>query len=307
LKKLISILIPTFNRLDYLRRSLQSIGQQDFRDFEVIISDDSTTDDIEKFINSTSFSFTLFYRRNYPIIGTPRNWTAGLDLASGDWIKILHDDDWLYDRDSLQLYVNAIHSNVDLIFGGFKTVFEDGGNERSHLISDRYFTRIVRTPNLLFTKNVLGPPSTFMYRRTMEEGFDSRLKWIVDWEGYIRMIQRYQAVFVNSILVCVSYNASQVTRSCKNIPEIEIPETLIFYQKQGFQTRSSLLLYDAWWRLIRNLNIRSALELTTYADGNDVPSFLFKVVDHQQWIPVSWWKFGLISKTGMLISYILNR
>ena len=307
MKKLISILIPTYNRLDYLRRSLHSIEQQDFRDFEVVITDDSTTDDIEKFIDSTSFSFTLLYRRNHQLIGTPRNWTAGLDLATGDWIKILHDDDWLFDRDSLQLFVNAIRSNVDLIFGGFKIVFEGGGNDRSHLISDRQFRRIVRFPNLLFAKNVLGPPSAFMFRRTIEEGFDSRLKWIVDWEGYIRMIQRYPAVYVSSILVCVSYNETQVTRSCKNIPEIEIPEALIFYQKQGFQTRSSLLLYDAWWRLIRNLDIRSAIALAKYAEDKEIPSFLYKIVDHQRCLPSSWWKFGLISKTGMLISFFLNR
>ncbi len=307
MKKLISILIPAFERPDYLRRSLEQIARQRFRDFEVIVTDDSATDVVEQWVRSQTFTFPFQYRRNHPALGTPRNWTAGLDLASGEWIKILHDDDWLSGPDSLSQYAQAIRPGIDLIFGGYEAVYEETGQREDRTITARQFSRLIRTPHLLFAKNWLGPPSVLLYRRSLTELFDPELKWIVDWEGYIRMLQKHRAVYVGLVLVCMSYNATQVTRFCFGNPEVEIPEALIYYYKQGDQTRATWPLYDAWWRLIRNLSIRDAATLDRYAGGMRVPAFLYKIVEHQQWLPLSCLKFGPLSKAAMLLSFNLNR
>ncbi len=304
---LISILIPAFERPDYLQRSLMQIAQQTFQDFEVIVTDDSSTNMVEDLIRSQTFPFPLQYRRNRPALGTPRNWTSGLDLATGVWIKILHDDDWLSGPDSLSVYVEAISSDVDLIFCGYEAVYEDSKRKENRTISKRKFDRLRKTPNQLFAKNLLGPPSVLLYRRSIKESFDPRLIWIVDWEGYIRMIQTCRAVYVSRVLICMSYNATQVTRSCLGNPNIEIPEILIYFHKQGYKSCSSLLLYDAWWRLIRNLSIRKAQDLDHYASGLKVPFFLYRIIQHQGWLPQQCWKFGLLSKAGMFLSYNLNR
>lgn len=307
MKKLISILIPAYERPDYLRRSLEQIERQTFKDFEVIVTDDSITDAVEEFVRSQAFSFPFQYRRNRPALGTPRNWTAGMDLAAGEWIKILHDDDWLSGPDSLLQYAQAIRSDVDLIFGGYEAVYESTGQRENRTISVRKFAWIVQSPNRLFAKNLLGPPSVLLYRRTMLAGFDPRLKWIVDWEGYIRMLQTYRATYIPRILICMSYNATQVTRACIGNPEIEMPETLIYYQRQGDKTRSTWLLYDAWWRLLRNLSIRNEQQLNRYAGAAPAPSFLYNIVRHQGWLPPWCWKVGPLSKLGMFISFNLNR
>ncbi len=304
---LISILIPTFERPDYVRRSLEQIARQRFERFEVIVTDDSTTDAVENFIRTQSFSYPFQYRRNRPALGTPRNWTAGLDLASGEWIKILHDDDWLAGPDSLLHYAQAIRPDIDLIFGGYEAVYEETGKTENRTISLSQFNRLVRSPNRLFAGNLLGPPSVLMYRRTLKESFDPNLKWIVDWEGYIRMLQTHRAVYVDRVLVCMSYNPTQVTRICFGNPEIEIPEVLAYYQKQGDRTRSTWITYDAWWRMIRNLSIRSAADLDRYAGGAAVPPFLYRLIRHQRWLPLRLLKWGPISKVGMLLSFILNR
>jgi glycosyltransferase involved in cell wall biosynthesis len=137
LKKLISILIPDYERPDYLRRSLEQIERQTFKGFEVIVTDDSTTDTVEGFVRSRDFSFPFQYQTNRPALGTPRNWTAGMDLAAGEWIKILHDDDWLSGPDSLLQYAQAIRSDVDLIFGGYEAVYESTGQRENRTILAR--------------------------------------------------------------------------------------------------------------------------------------------------------------------------
>jgi glycosyltransferase involved in cell wall biosynthesis len=307
LKNLISILIPTFERPDYLRRSLAQIAAQKFRDFEVIITDDSVSEIIEQFVRSQTFSFPLHYRRNRPALGTPRNWTAGLDMASGEWIKILHDDDWLSHSDSLAEFARAIRPDIDLIFGGYEAVFEQTGKREDRTISVRQFNQVARHPHRLFISNLLGPPSVLLYRRSVKETFDPALKWIVDWEGYIRMLQTHRAAYIDRAVVSMSYNSTQVTQACFGNPAIEIPEALVYYHRHGDQTRSTWMMYDVWWRLIRNLSIRSVVEVDRFANGAKVPFFLYRIIAHQRWLPLRWWKIGLLSKIGMFLSFKLNR
>ena len=304
---IITILIPAYERPDYIRRSLDSIASQRFRDFEVIVTDDSTTDAVESFIRTARYEFPLHYQRNRPALGTPRNWTSGIDLASGEWIKILHDDDWLSAPDSLQQYFQAIRPGIDLIFSGYEAVFEETGRREDRTVSMHAFDEIARNPYKLFASNRIGPPSVLMFRRGMTESFDPQLKWIVDWEGYIRMLQKHKAVYIDRPLVCMSYNATQVTQACFGNPAIEIPEALLFYAKHGDRTRSSWLTYDAWWRLIRNLSIRSEQELTTYSAGQLTPNFLKRIIRHQRLLPVRFWQIGILSKFGMLLSYLSSR
>lgn len=304
---LISILIPAYERPDYLKRSLDQIAIQRFTDFEVIITDDSSSNAVEDFIRSASYSFPIQYRRNRPALGSPRNWTGGIDLATGEWIKILHDDDWLSSPDSLSQFVNAIRPGVDLIFGGYEAVYEESGKRVDRVITMRQFDRLTKDPFRLFAGNLIGPPSVMMYRRSVTEQFDPALKWIVDWEGYIRMLQKNKAAYMDRAVIGMSYNATQVTQSCFGNPNIEIPEALIYYAKHGDRTRSTWITYDAWWRLIRNLSIRSVSELRKYSNDLPVPGFLERIVRHQRFLPLAWWKIGLISKIGMFISYNFNR
>ncbi|MFM7672889.1 MAG: glycosyltransferase family 2 protein [Bacteroidota bacterium] len=304
---LISILIPTYERPDYLRRSLDQLALQRFTDFEVIITDDSASNAVEAFMGSHSYAFPIRYRRNHPALGTPRNWTSGMDLATGDWIKILHDDDWLSSPDSLAQYADAIRPELDLIFAGYQAVYEETDKKEVRVLRPDQFKRICSDPYRLFAGNLIGPPSVLMFRRTMDVSFDPALKWIVDWEGYIRMLQKHRAGYIGQPLICMSYNATQVTQSCFGNPAVEIPESLLFYQKHGDRTRCSWLTYDAWWRMIRNLSIRSVAELNQYAGEMSVPAFLKRIVRHQQLLPPACWKFGVLSKIGMFISYNFNR
>jgi glycosyltransferase involved in cell wall biosynthesis len=304
---LITILIPSYERPAYLRRALDSISIQRFRDFEVIVTDDSASDSVEKFISASNYDFPIQYIRNHPPQGTPRNWTAGLAIASGAWIKILHDDDWFSTSDALGKYSNRISENVDLVFSGYYAVFEESGKRVDRTITEHRFQKIQQDPFLLCASNRIGPPSVMLFRRDLSVHFDPSLKWIVDWEGYIRMLLTHRAGYVSDPLICMSYNTTQVTKSCLGNPAIEVPEYLTFYAKHGARARRGVILYDAWWRLIRNLSIRSIGQLEAYASGKQMPDFLKRIVLHQRLLPLRFWRIGVLSKFGMFISYLMNR
>ncbi len=304
---LLSILIPCYERPDYLRRALDSIQEQSFRDFEVVITDDSASDIIQSMIEEHTYDYSIHYQRNRPALGTPRNWTAGLGFAKGEWIKILHDDDWLASPDSLSTYVQFIDNTADIIFSGYVAVYEDSGKKVDRCITAQRFEQLIQNPFRLCAGNLIGPPSVMMFRRSMSVAFDPNLKWIVDWEGYIRMILTHQVKYIPQSLIHMSYNATQVTNVCFGDPAVEIPEYLTFYSKHGVRARSGWLVYDAWWRLIRNLGIRSRKQLDAYAGGKNVPAFLYHIICHQQFLPNRFWKIGAVSKLGMFISYLINR
>lgn len=302
---LISICIPAYQRTAYLKRVLDSVARQSFTDFEVIVTDDSKDDSVEIFLKERAYNFSLQYIHNKPAKGTPLNWTEGMNYARGEWIKIIHDDDWLTGEDSLQQYVNAINSSVDCIFSGYIAHYEKDGKEIDKTISQKRFSRLVNHPYYLFASNEIGPPSVVLFRKTMKELYDPSLKWLVDLEAYIRILLKYKCVYVNRPLITMSYNETQVTNDCFGNPDVETKEALIYYKKSGAATHARVLTYDAWWRLLRNLSIRSKDEIIQYAYGEMIPDFLFHIIEFQKRIPLAILKIGFFSKIFMLISYVV--
>jgi glycosyltransferase involved in cell wall biosynthesis len=106
----ISICIPAYKNKDFLGILLQSILEQDYKDYEVIVTDDSPDDSVEEVCASFKENLPLIYHRNRPVKGSPANWNAGIALAKGGWIKMMHDDDWFADEKSLQRFADAIVS-----------------------------------------------------------------------------------------------------------------------------------------------------------------------------------------------------
>lgn len=303
----ISICIPAYNRLNYLRRLLLSIEQQEFKDFEVIITDDSTTNEVQEYVEQTSFPFSLQYHKNNPVKGTPLNWMEGIKYAKGEWIKIMHDDDWFTDPNSLKEFSELISAVTDCIFSGYYAFYEEQSKLLNKTISQNGFQRIKKYPHFLFGDNVIGPPSVLLFRNGMKELYDPHLKWLVDLEAYVRMLKSYQCVYINKPLITMSYNDSQVTNGCFRNPDVEIKEALIYYKKNGEIVHQKLMAYDAWWRMIRNLNIRNEEDLLYYAKGETIPEFLFKIVSFQNKIPVSVLRIGFISKLLMTIMYVTKK
>lgn len=304
---LVSICIPAYERPVYLKRLLDSVAKQTFKDFEVIITDDSSSDAVEELLFESNYKFELSYQRNRHPLGTPRNWMEGIKLASGQWIKIMHDDDWFTDRYSLENFAAHIDEGADVLFSGYLSFDEKSSQSLQKTISQNTFQLIRKDPHRLFANNLIGPPSVVLFRKSMQELYDPQLKWLVDLEAYVRMIRRYTSRYIALPLVTMSYNETQVTRSCFRNPSIEIPEALYFYKKHGLASIRSWKSYDGWWRLIRNLSIRTETQLRDYAEGLPVPSFLLRIVRFQQKISPGILNWGPVSKLLMTISYYVNR
>lgn len=96
----ISIVIPTYKRADLLKKTLESaVGQKGFKDYEIVIVDNEFEDEgkisnTHKLVQKYNDKKILYYQ-NTENLGMTGNWNRGIELASGEYITILHDDDWL--------------------------------------------------------------------------------------------------------------------------------------------------------------------------------------------------------------------
>src|SRR5690242_21670698 len=104
---LISICIPTYNRPELLRTLLDSIQKQTFKNFEIIVNDNSPHDEVETLINSYKDVLPVCYVRNQPPVTAGKNCIKIMQRANGQWVKIMHDDDWFDSKDALQLFADA--------------------------------------------------------------------------------------------------------------------------------------------------------------------------------------------------------
>ena len=303
----ISICIGTYNRIEYLKRLLDSIAIQKYKKFEVIITDDSSNHCIEQFIKTLNVSFPLQYIRNKEKLGTPKNWTAGIPYASGQWIKVMHDDDYFSDADSLNAFANAIDDEKEVIFSGYNAYFESTKHYLNKTIDERSFQKIKKNPFLLLAENKIGNPSVVLFKNNGNEWYNPAYKWLVDIEGYIRMLKTTCSQFINKPLINVSYNDSQVTNSYFRNPSIEVNEWLLLYHDHGSAAIHSLFVYDAWWRMIRNLKISSEQTLRTYSKEHIVPHFLIDIINFQSKIPDAILKIGLLSKINMIICFVIKK
>jgi len=111
---LISVIIPTYNRKNELRICLNSLCEQSFKNFEVIVSDDGSTDNTIEVINEFKELLDLKYIQDVNFGGPARPRNNGLKLANGEFIAFLDSDDWWY-SDKLEVCLKYIHE-YDLIY-----------------------------------------------------------------------------------------------------------------------------------------------------------------------------------------------
>ncbi|HMU59983.1 MAG TPA: glycosyltransferase [Chitinophagaceae bacterium] len=304
----ISICIPAYKNIKFLKRLFDSIAIQDFRDFEVIVTDDSPGKDVELLCNTYEASFSLIYYKNYPALGSPANWNKGISYAKGEWIKIMHDDDWFVSSRSLGIFASATKiSDIRFIFSGFNNVSEDNKFEVNTITAyEKYLLR--KNPVNLLKRNFIGHPSTTLIRKDIVGKYDEKLKWVVDLEYYIRVLGTSGNFFlIDGSLINIGISKEQITSLVFRKPDIEIPENIYLLKRIGTKALKNIFAYDYFWRFIRNLKVRDIGILRTYYNIGDEPDLLLVMVKQQKLLPFFLLNIGAFSKVAMLFSYLRNR
>lgn len=113
-----SVLLPTRNRLEYLRYAVETVMRQDYANWEIIISDNCSEDDIRGFVAELSDS-RIRYLRTSSFVPVTDNWNNALDASNGDYVVMLGDDDGLLPNYFSTLLASMKeHPDPDFIYVG---------------------------------------------------------------------------------------------------------------------------------------------------------------------------------------------
>lgn len=305
----ISICIPAYKHVDYLKRLLDSIVIQTFKDFEVIITDDSPGNEVEQFCLMYKFVLDINYIKNATALGSPGNWNECIEKASGKWIKIMHDDDWFADDESLNSFADAAFHNSasDFIFSGFTEIDIGKGTKQTALINKVYLSLLRKSPLTLFKKNFIGHPSTTLVKNNSGYFYDKDFKWVVDIEFYIRYLNKHKNfIAIRRPLINIGINNDQITKQVFRNPDVEIPEMFGLFRKLPDGCLKNIFCYDYYWRFFRNFSIKDEATVKKYIPGIEIPLLLRRMIEKQKNISAKMLRNGIVSKILMLRSYLLD-
>jgi glycosyltransferase involved in cell wall biosynthesis len=280
---------------------------QTFKDFEIVLSDDSDDDSVQNLCQSYAYKLPIQYFRNKPSLGTPANWNFAISKAKGEWIKLMHDDDWFASPESLEFFAAGARSvNKKFIFSAYNNYFESEKKYKEEGFPFDGKRRIIKSPVTLLAHNVVGPPSVTLIHQSIQEVYDERMKWRVDMDFYMQLLAKEKDYYrIDKVLVNVGVSDTQVTNSCINVPSVELPEGYLLLEKHGVKALSHILVYDAWWRLLRNMKIFSMEQLSNYVQ-KEWPPVILKMVKHLSACPSFVLNNGVTSKFAMFCSYCIN-
>jgi glycosyltransferase involved in cell wall biosynthesis len=306
-KTKLSVCIPVYQQKDLLVRCLDSLMQQTFTNFEVIITDDSSSDIIADYISSITTTFNIRYFKNTIPLGSPANWNESLKYASGKYIKMMHQDDWLAKEDALEKFVTVLDNNPDCDFA-FAQCSDVVANKitppRSNVKDS--FDKWKSDKSVMLTYNLIGDPSTTIFRNHLGIWFDEKMKWCVDYDFYLMMYEKNSnIVLIDETLVFIGVHEGQVTNKVINDAGVVVYENIRLINKHQF-TKLNLKQFDFFWRMIRKYQINSTDKINLIAKEEVVPEFLLKMVNVQKIIPKQLLNNGFISKALMWLTYITN-
>lgn len=237
MKPKVSICIPTYRQVDFLRQTLFSIKEQKFTDYEIIVSDDSPDDAVKSLLSEFNFGKKLHYFFNETPLGSPANWNAATRRGNGEYIKILHHDDKFAHPDALGEFVNMLDTNQNADFGFCASSVEDFKTKlkRENRPTADQLQMLSSVPEKLFLGNFIGAPSATICRRKSLIDYDNRMMWLVDIDFYIRILQQNKHFSYNpNVLISTPTNVDhQVTELCKNNAQVELYEYSVLFLKNA--------------------------------------------------------------------------
>lgn len=196
-RNLVSIIVPTHNRADMLGRTLNSIKKQTYKNWEVIVvannCKDHTCAVVKEYLGDDRTTFI-----NIPEpIGAQKARNMGIQLAKGEYIAFLDDDDeWFPDKTKKQ--VDFFEKNLD--FSAVSCSYLINVNDKTHEV---IIPQVITFDDLLWD-NYFGSFSFCMVRHNVFEKIgllDENLPSCQDWDFWLRVMQRFKVGIIPEYLV----------------------------------------------------------------------------------------------------------
>lgn len=248
-KPTVSIIIPTYNREQLIARSVKSVLNQTYQDFEIIIVDDASTDNTEEVVSSFNDE-RIRYVRHEENRGEAAARNTGIKAAKCNYIAYQDsDDEWLPEKlaRQMELLENA-PPEVGVIYTGF---WKMENHRRTYIPFSWVSQKNGNIHKELLNGNFIGSPVVLVKKECFDRVglFDERLSNLVDWEMWLRISKRYHFRCVDEPLAIAHYDADNVSDNPDSL--IDALELVLEKNHDEFEGEKRLLAKH--WINIGNL------------------------------------------------------
>ena len=202
----VSVIIPTYNRRDLLQRSLDSVLAQTYRDFEVVIVDDGSTDGTRAAIEGSP-QVRYFFQDN---AGPARARNVGIRQARGDIIAFLDSDD-VWCPEFLQTQVDVLSGYPDVALVCSRSIV--GKKQAKYfplsqelIVGDLYLS--------LYQQSFVRTQATVVRKSCLDAVgyFNESYLWSEDHDLWLRIASKYTIAYVNRCLVRIGRQSDNISR-----------------------------------------------------------------------------------------------
>jgi glycosyltransferase involved in cell wall biosynthesis len=259
-KYLISVIVVTYNRLNYLKDTIDSILQQTYKNLEILIIGDGNQIDVKNYISELSddrVKYLFVPHCGYP--AKARNY--GIKNSSGDFIAFCDDDDlWVPQKLEKQLNKMSELDNYGLCFTNRIIIDSNGKLRESNQNNIKWIPSKPKASTLLYSNYITY--SSVLVNRTLlkTQEFPDTLKYraVEDYHLWLRLSQISQLAFINEKLVLYRIHDANITN------KLSVGAWLNFEMFNDLQKNYDLAYFSAFrGKLIAFLkfNIYKILEL----------------------------------------------
>ncbi|MBE9188819.1 glycosyltransferase family 2 protein [Gloeocapsopsis crepidinum LEGE 06123] len=247
----VTIIIPAYNAMPYLQSTLESVFKQTFQDFEIIVVNDGSLDETEKYVSSLADPRLKLINQVNQGVAPARN--TGITHAQGKYLAFLDADD-LWETTKLETQVCCLeaYSEVGLVYT-WTALADRDGKPTGRLVTSNAEGDVWQQ---LIKFNFIGCGSTPLIRKSCFKTvglFDSELTPAEDWDMWLKIAANYSFAVIKEPLVRYRANSSSLSKSylsmwkssCKVIEKAfqSVPKDLLYIKKQAY---NSLYFYLSW-------------------------------------------------------------
>jgi len=250
----VSVIIPNYNHAQFLRERIESVLQQTFTDFELIILDDASTDSSKEIINEyASKDLRISFYSSVTNSGSPFvQWNKGVRLAKAALVWIAESDD-VASPEFIEEMISqhTEHADIALAYCQSNRMNEEGnvtGTWKSFTdeVDAKTFSTNFRKNGIefidlfLIKKNVVPNASAVVFKKAVYDevnGADEKLKTNSDWLTWLKMLLKYDIAFVAKPLNNFRYHSQSV------IAKVHANRDEIYKEQYDFTMRKAFADY----------------------------------------------------------------
>lgn len=213
--ELISIIIPTYNRLLLLKETVRSVLNQTYKNTEVLIVGDGQQDDVDRFVRKINDQrIRYLYCEHSGLPAKVRNF--GIKQSKGIFVAFCDDDD-LWHKDKLTLQLELLKSErKDFCFSRAEYIDRNSNSLNKYLYVKKHYRKIDRNA-LLISIGFICNSSVLVRKRALDTvglfNEDPRLRGLEDYHLWVRILKHFEGCYIDQSLVKYRYqNTDSIQR-----------------------------------------------------------------------------------------------